>query len=339
MLVIMALFLPFKGRLGEVYAQVAAQMKLWDQKHRFPKVNAVEFKGDEASLSMYDAIYGHGAMWENEFMGFRVYMDHRQSIDLYGKKKPQLELDSTNFYTTPEQMAQGYGEDILFVGASIGAGSFRGYVDGAPVFINPVDSRGQRVVNEGPDSAIVEVYATNWIYGNDTLQVCQRFTARRGHREVQVDVKIVESGEKSVDDLLFCTGVQKLQRRNAGLMRSDGLVGSWGSNAPDQNNPDMLETLGIGVCVPEKYLVEVKEDSLNYLCVVHPVAGHIRYYIVAASDMQQQGGFHSSQAWFTWLKEIFINHIPINESTEIRRDIRRFRGQHLKRKKNRRGSK
>ena len=122
-------------------------------------------------------------------------------------------------------------------------------------------------------------------------------------------------------------------------MRSDGLVGSWGSNAPDQNNPDMLETLGIGVCVPEKYLVEVKEDSLNYLCVVHPVAGHIRYYIVAASDMQQQGGFHSSQAWFTWLKEIFINHIPINESTEIRRDIRRFRGQHLKRKKNRRGSK
>ncbi|MBR4758408.1 MAG: DUF4861 family protein, partial [Bacteroidaceae bacterium] len=231
LLVIMALFLPFKGRLGEVSAQVAAHMKLWDQKSRFPKINSIEFQGDVASLAMYDAIYGHGAMWENEYMGFRVYMDHRQSIDLYGKKMPQLELDSTNFYTTPELMVQGYGEDVLFVGASIGAGSFRGYQDGAPVFVNPVKARGQRVINEGPDSAIVEVYATDWIYGSDTLQVCQRFMARRGHREIQVDVNVVESGEESVDKLLFCTGVQKLQRCNAGLMRSDGLVGSWGSNA------------------------------------------------------------------------------------------------------------
>ena len=100
-------------------AQVSAQMKLWDRKYRYPKVNSIEFQGNVPSLSMYDAIYGHGAMWENEWVGFRVYMDHRQSIDLYGKKKAQMELDSTNFYTTDEQWRAMAGISCLWAEVSV----------------------------------------------------------------------------------------------------------------------------------------------------------------------------------------------------------------------------
>ena len=298
-----AFLLPQQGHIGEAAAQVYAHMKLWDRKYRYPKINSVEFQGDVPSLSMYDAIYGHGAMWENEWIGFRVYMDHRQSIDLYGKKKMQMELDSINFYSTPELMAQGFGEDILFVGASIGAGSFRGYVEGEPTFVNPVKARGQRVINEGPDTAIVEIYATDWQYKGQTLQFRQRFTALKGHREVQVDVWIEGCSDKEV----FVTGAQKLERDNEGYTDRRGVVASWGSNVPDKGNyPDLVERLGIAVRVDRNNLVEVKEDALNYLCLVHPYKGHIRYWLAAASDMQQEGeAYHSGRDWFQWVKRKF----------------------------------
>ncbi|MBQ8968723.1 MAG: DUF4861 family protein [Bacteroidaceae bacterium] len=308
------LFLPSQGRLGWVSAQVAAHMKLWDRKYRYPRVNQVEFQGDVPQLAMYDAIYGHGAMWENEWIGFRVYMDHRQSIDLYGKKKMQLELDSTNFYTTPAQWQSGYGEDILFVGASIGAGSFRAYDEqGGLAFVSPVKARGQRVLSEGPDTAVVEIYATDWQHQGRTLQFRQCFTALRGHREVQVDVWLEDTPSPltshlsllpPLDSLTFATGVQKFEFNTSGFMRSDGLVASWGSNVPDkEGHPDRVHTLGMAVRVDEANLVDVKEDDLNYLCLIHPVAGHMRYWLSAASDMQQEGiAFHSAEEWFRWVK-------------------------------------
>jgi len=280
-------------------AQVYAQLKLWDSHLRFPKINEIEFQGADMTLATYDAIYGHGAMWESEYVGFRIYMDHRQSIDLYGKKYPQLELDSTNFYSNASWMARGYGEDILFAGQSVAAGSFRGYVDGNPSYIDMVSARGQRIVNPGPDTVIVEVWDRDWEYKGKILQMTQRYTMLRGHRDVTVDIYL----EGCSDDEIFATGVQKLEMDNEGMMEKRGLVGSWGRNVPDKAHPELVEALGIGVYVPGKYLVQVKEDDLNYLCLLHPVKGHIRYYLAVAADMQVDNGYHDSKSWFGWLKK------------------------------------
>lgn len=282
-----------------LHAQVYAQLKLWDSHLRYPKINEIEFQGADLSLATYDAIYGHGAMWESEYVGFRVYMDHRQSIDIYGKRKPQMELDVTNFYTTPEQMKAGYGEDILFAGQSVGAGSFRGYVDGKTTYIDSVAARGQRIVCEGPDSVVIEVWDKDWQYHGHCVQMTQRYTMLRGHRDVQIDIYL----EGCPDTELFATGVQKLEMQNEGFMDGFGLVGSWGRNVPDKGHPEYVEGVGLGVYVPDMYLKASKEDELNYLCILQPVGGHIRYYLAICADMQQDGGFHSAKSWFKWLQE------------------------------------
>jgi hypothetical protein len=141
--------------------RTAAFMKVWDRKYRYPYINSIEYQGRNEPLATYDAIYGHGAQWESELVGFRVYMDHRQSIDIYGKPTPQLVLDKTNFYSTREDIANGLGCDILFAGPSVGAGSFRGFVDGQPTYVDSVEARGQRVIASGPVRAIVEVWDKN----------------------------------------------------------------------------------------------------------------------------------------------------------------------------------
>ena len=280
--------------------RTAAFMKVWDRKYRYPYINSIEYQGRNEPLATYDAIYGHGAQWESELVGFRVYMDHRQSIDIYGKPSPQLVLDKTNFYSTREDIAAGLGCDILFAGPSVGAGSFRGYVDGQPTYVDSVEARGQRVIASGPVRAIVEVTDKNWFYAGHTLQMRQRYTIYAGHRDVEVDIQL--SGA-DVNDLAFCTGVQKLELDNEGLMDpTNGLVGSWGRNVPDKAAEDLVEGVGLGVSVPALYLTSKKEDAYNYLDILHPVDGRIRYHL-AICALMELGGFKDAKSWFNWLHQ------------------------------------
>lgn len=277
--------------------RVHAHLKLWDRKFTYPRVNSLEFQGDVSTRHTYDAVYGHGAMWESEYVGFRVYMDHRQSIDLYGKKHPQMELDTVNFYSNRDFLAAGYGEDILWAGQSVGAGSFRGLRAGQPVYVDTVKARGQRVVEEGPLRTIVEVWDRDWQINGKTLQMTQRYTMYGGHRDVQVDIYLQGASDTDV----FATGAQKLEMENQGFTDKSGLVGSWGRNVPEKGSPDLIEGVGIGVYVEPQYVSRVIEDDLNYLVHIHPVNGHIRYHLAVASDMQLEGGFHSAESWFKHL--------------------------------------
>ena len=280
--------------------RTAAFMKVWDRKYRYPYINSIEYQGRNEPLATYDAIYGHGAQWESELVGFRVYMDHRQSIDIYGKPTPQLVLDRTNFYSTREDIANGLGCDILFAGPSVGAGSFRGYVNDQPTYVDSVEARGQRVVASGPVRAIVEVWDKNWWYNNKMLQMRQRYTIYAGHRDVQVDIQL--SGA-AVDSETFCTGVQKIEMENEGLMElTTGLVGSWGKNIPDKAAEDLVEGVGLGVSVDAPFLLAKKEDAYNYLTILRPVNGHIRYHL-AICALMEKNGFHNAQSWFSWLRQ------------------------------------
>lgn len=278
--------------------RTAAFMKVWDRKFRYPYINSIEYQGRNEPLATYDAIYGHGAQWESELVGFRVYMDHRQSIDIYGKPTPQLVLDQTNFYSTREDIAQGRGCDILFAGQSVGAASFRGYINGQPTYVDEVEARGQRVIASGPVRAIVEVTDKNWSYNGRRLQMRQRYTIFAGHRDVQVDIQLAGS---DVDAQNFCTGVQKLEMENQGFVETNGLAGSWGKNVPDKAAEDLVEGVGLGVCVPAPYLTSTKEDPLNYLTILRPSAGHIRYHLAICADMEHTG-FHDAKSWFNWLQ-------------------------------------
>ena len=306
-------------------------MKVWDRKYRYPYINSIEYQGRNEPLATYDAIYGHGAQWESELVGFRVYMDHRQSIDIYGKPTPQLVLEKTNFYSTREDIANGLGCDILFAGASVGAGSFRGYdpaadpdgtdgalvkvyvtkdpgtggydftplIDGKPAYVDSVEARGQRVIASGPVRAIVEVTDKNWLYHDKRLQMRQLYTIYAGHRDVQVDIQL--SGP-DIDYEAFCTGVQKIEMQNEGFLEATGLAGSWGLNIPDKAAEDLVEGVGLGVYAPAPYLTAIQEDDLNYLTLLHPVNGHITYHL-AICALMEQSGFKDAQSWFSWLHQ------------------------------------
>lgn len=279
---------------------VHAQMMLNDYNHRFPQISSLTVPGITKSGDIYDALYHHGPAFESELVGFRVYFDNRQSIDIYGKKYQRMELAETNFYTTVEQKNNGYGCDILWAGTSIGLGSFRGWSENKYVTLDSVESRTGSILAYGPVRTVVEFKDKDWIINGHVLNVRQRYVLYSGHRDVNVTVNI----EGDVNNMLFCTGVQKLEKNNVGFVSDCGLAASWGSNFPDKNDTinNKIETLGLGINVPKKFVYKTEEEINNYLILLSPKHNILDYNIVFFSEKEEKG-MRGSEKWFEYLKE------------------------------------
>ncbi|MBO4850490.1 MAG: DUF4861 family protein, partial [Prevotella sp.] len=70
----------------------------------------------DRDVNPYWMLHHHGAAFENELVAYRIYFDHRQTVDIYGKYRKGLELKQTQFYPDKEQAAAGLGDDVLWVG-------------------------------------------------------------------------------------------------------------------------------------------------------------------------------------------------------------------------------
>lgn len=275
-----------------------AYIRLNDKNKKHPKIQAIAFPGDADNRQMYSSIYGHGAVLEGLYNAIRVYMDNRQSVDLYAKNTPRLELEETGFYTTRQQLEEGYGRDVLWAGTSVALGSFRGYQNETPVTIDTVTTRSQRIVTTGPVRSIIEVSDRGWIYNGKPVEMRQRYTVYDRHRDYNVEIKLTGADDNST----FCTGVQKLAVDNQGFITKSGLAGSWGTNTPDKNMADITDTIGLGVWVPGTNLKSVKEDDINYLMLLKPDKNGIIRYSFTSGGMRDSASPHSADTWFDSLK-------------------------------------
>lgn len=275
-------------------AQTNAYIKLFDHHGKHPRISSITYPGDSNWLDAYNSIYGHGAVIENRWVAYRVYMDNRQSLDLYVKATPQLELDVTGFYTTPEQMAQGYGCDVLWAGLSIGAGSFRGWQGNNTATIDTVGSRTQTVI----DDHTVEVVDMDWMYNGHPIRMTQRYSVKPGSRDLFVEIKL----EGYLPGDVFCTGIQKLENNLDGFILPTGVAGSWGTNIPDKNHPELIETVGLGIVVNPGNIVSTLENELNYMVLVKPDSDGIIRYKVLACGGREKKGFADPRQWFEYIK-------------------------------------
>lgn len=282
----------------EFEAGTNAYIKLNDKNKKHPRIQAIAFPGTADNRQMYNSIYGHGAVLEGLYNAIRIYMDNRQSVDLYAKNTPKLELEETGFYTTREQLEQGFGRDVLWAGSSVALGSFRGYQNSTPVTIDTVATRSQRVVTTGPVRSIIEVSDRGWVYNGKAVEMRQRYTIYDRHRDIDVEISLSGAPESNV----YCTGVQKLAIDNVGFITPDGLAGSWGSNVPDKGMKDISDTIGLGIYVPAPYLRSVKEDDVNYLTLLRADKnGRIRYSFISGAE-RDSASPHSADDWFAHLK-------------------------------------
>ena len=281
-------------------SRVYGDMILNDKNQKFPTITTLSSPGTNETRPYYDVVYLHGPVFESELVGYRIYYDNRQSIDIYGKIKRRIELPVTHFHTTDEQLAEGYGADVLWAGQTVSLGSFRGWDPKAeePLYIDDVKTRQESLRAVGPVRTIIEVKDYDWYYEDHYLTMTQYYTLWAGHRDVKVEINF----EDKLADETFCTGVQKLETDISGFLDGRGVAGSWGTNQPEKSK-EIFETVGLGIYVPNKYIKDYKEDTSNYLFNIgNHGKNYIHYYITFCNE-KEENGWKKDTDWFEHIKE------------------------------------
>ena len=267
-------------------------------------LESITVRGDAADA--YHIQHHHGVDFESELNGIRIYFDARQTLDLYGKSQKRLELQDTQFYTDAEQKAQGYGDDVLWVGQTFGLGAFRGWDGTKPTLVEPVRSRTQRIISYGPLRTIVEVVDRDWqapltssiSHHPSSITMTLRYTQYAGHRDTDVDVFF----NKNVSDYRFSTGVINVK---GSVEYSDrhGLRACWGTDYPATDTTKWKrETVGLAVLVPHKNIASEEPANKDNYAFVLKIDGTHMAYKVNYTSANETFGYHSAQEWFDYLK-------------------------------------
>lgn len=254
-------------------------------------------------MNPYWSLHHHGAAFENDMVAYRIYFDHRQTVDIYGKYNKGLELKQTQFYPDKDQKKAGFGDDVLWVGSTLGLGTLRGWDGSKPTMLTDVDKRSQRIISRGPLRTIVEVKDVAWRPqpGQEPIDMTTLYILYAGRRECHVKATF----NKNVDKYKFSTGIINVKNSKE-FSDKQGLRGCWGTDWPVSEKDSAghkRETVGLGIYIPQEYIIsEEAANKDNYAFVISSKTNEINYKITFCSD-NEKFGFHNAEKWFDYLKE------------------------------------
>lgn len=264
----------------------------------------------------YRRLHHHGVALESKQMAYRLYFDRKQTVDVYCKRRPQMELATSYWYPSDEQIAHHYGNDILRVSGTIGVGTLKPYSVSKHkmVHFDQVVRREQRIVEQGRKRGVMEMTDYGWQNGSqyvDTLRT--RYTMENGARDMMVE------GYASEPVSGLCTGVQLIPLKTPvsrcqyiAEQTADGgvILASWGTDWPQNDSAKYAkETVGLAVYIPAEYVstlngqAEMTVDGSNNLCLLK-TGQYWRYYLVCCgATMEDHPVATHADEWWRWVRK------------------------------------
>lgn len=276
-------------------ARVYADMLLSGKKKHQP-IRSLTVPG---TSDIYNLLHHHGPAFESELAAYRIYFDKKQTVDIYGKFHKGLELEACGFYPNDEQLAKGFGDDVLRVSGSCGLGTLKGWDGKKALHIEPVDQRTEKILAYGPIRTVVDVEVNKWQYQGKELNMTNRYIFYAGHRDAEVQVSFSEPLESET----FSTGVQNIKGSDS-FSDHKGLIACWGTDWPVNDTVKYAkETVGLATCIPQKYVQKESTDKANYLYVIGAKGQKTFHYNITFTSMKETFGYKTKEAWFAFVRE------------------------------------
>ncbi|HXS95802.1 MAG TPA: DUF4861 family protein [Candidatus Limnocylindrales bacterium] len=234
------------------------------------------------------ATHYEGPGWESEQTAWRIYFDKRNAIDLFGKRRPGLYLET---FAQPEyvyHMESALGRDIYGIGKALGVAGIGAVVDGKTTPVAEVAERSWRVVAAGPVRSIVELKYKGWKAGTRTVDLVSRITQWAGEHGFEHRIQV-----SNPDGLDLVTGVPKKQVEDLdSAVRGVRAVATWGkqvvlagTKAQAVDVPD--EDLGVAVMAGVNQAGATDADADNRLLHIRPHNGVVTIYGTAMWDQEE----------------------------------------------------
>ncbi len=230
-----------------------------------------------------------GVAWESELTAWRIYFDRRNAIDLYGKRRPKLDLELFGLPEYDYHEESPFGRDIFKIGDALGLGAVGALVNGKAVRVSDVTDRSWRIVSAGPVRAIVELTYKGWKVGDREINLSSRITQWAGERGFSHSIKA-----QGADGVTLVTGLTRKTGLEDRVIQPTDVLPlltrvTWGhqvlktgatatESLPDQN-------LGLAIIAPNQSKT-LPDDDLNYLIQPALADGGSTWHVLGAWDQE-----------------------------------------------------
>lgn len=221
-----------------------------------------------------------GPGWESDKVGYRLYLDWRNAIDVFGKKtsKPILNQVGQDNFDSYHNM-QDWGMDILKVGNSLGLGSFGRYDSNQVYHFKNVDSTLVSITNQTDYSAVnIDYYG--WTTADIQTDIAATFSIAPNSRLTKVNLNV----SKEFSGL--CTGIVDHQVDYITELNSKK---EWGFIATYGKQSLVPDNLGMVVFFKNNEVSNVKKHTDNHLVIFKDNLQSVTYYFAATWEKELNG--------------------------------------------------
>lgn len=256
----------------------------WEKKKyiggKFEKVEEVELPESHTDHSGFIKYEGPG--WENKNVAYRLYLDWRNAIDIFGKKVDTLVLPNVGqegFDSYHEEA--GWGMDILKAGKSMGIGGYGRYMNDTVAHFRNVENT-TATINNLESSSSVDIFYEAWTTGNETIDLDAKLTIFPEGRYTRVEL----SPSKEIEGLT--TGIVK---HGPELIKKQSHNGTWAYIATygAQTLVNDKDKLGMAVFYNTAQLDKQIEGTDDHLVVFKPTTKTTTYYFLGAWEQEKDG--------------------------------------------------
>jgi hypothetical protein len=258
----------------------------------FKNVQTLKLAKEHTDQS-FDIRY-EGPGWESNKVGYRLYLDWRNAIDIFGKKTeeivlPQVGQDGFDSY----HLMQNWGSDILKAGKGIGIGSIDRYINNERQHFYEVDSTFAYIENKANESS-VKVRYLGWKTVSDKIDFTSELTITPDQRYTKHTIK----ASKEIKGI--CTGIVK--QKNTQLLKKESKNKKWAYLATYGTQSLVPDKLGMAIFYETNSIENVTETELDYLLIFKPSTKSTSFYFLGAWE-QEKDGIKSQEEFVKYLDE------------------------------------
>ena len=233
-----------------------------------------------------------GPGWESNKVGYRLYLDWRNAIDIFGKVSDTMVLSKVgqDGFESYHHMSS-WGMDILKAGKGLGIGAIARYSGTEVLRFKEVDSTFARVENDKKLSTVIVNY-NGWKTADDKIDFESKLSIAPNERHTKHTIK----ASQKIDGI--CTGIVKFDKVN--LVKKVSANKKWAYIATYDKQTLVPDNLGMAIFYEVATVQDQITSQYDHLLLFKPTTAPVSFYFLGAWE-QEKDGIKTREAFYKYL--------------------------------------